>query len=47
MLTGRDVTAEEAERIGLVSCQVPKGRLLDTCYAIAARIAAFSRPGSS
>src|SRR5262249_21613566 len=45
MLTGRDVSAEEAERIGLVSCQVPEGQLLDTCYAIAARIAAFSRPG--
>jgi enoyl-CoA hydratase len=45
MLTGRDVTAEEAERIGLVSCHVPEGQLLDTCYAIAARIAAFSRPG--
>lgn len=46
MLTGRDVTAEEAERIGLVSCQVPSDQLLDTCYAIAARIAAFSRPGT-
>ena len=46
MLTGRDVTAEEAERIGLVSCQVPDKQLLDTCYAIAARIAAFSRPGT-
>ena len=46
MLTGRDVTAEEAERIGLVSCQVPGERLLDTCYEIAARIAAFSRPGT-
>jgi enoyl-CoA hydratase len=45
MLTGRDITAEEAERIGLVSCQVPDDQLLDTCYAIAARIAAFSRPG--
>src|SRR5437588_5246411 len=45
MLTGRDVTAEEAERIGLVSCQVPPGQLLDTCYAFAARMAAFSRPG--
>ena len=45
MLTGRDVGAEEAERIGLVSCQVPDEQLLDTCYALAARIAAFSRPG--
>ena len=33
MLTGRDVNAEEAERIGLVSCQVPDEQLLDTCYA--------------
>ena len=46
MLTGRDVTAEEAERIGLVSCQVPGEQLLDTCYEMAARIAAFSRPGT-
>src|ERR1700752_698180 len=45
MLTGRDVTAEEAERIGLVSCQVPEGHMLDACYGIAALIAAFSRPG--
>lgn len=46
MLTGRDVDAAEAERIGLVSRQVPAGRLLPTCYEIAARIAAFSRPGT-
>lgn len=46
MLTGRDVTAEEAERIGLVSRRVPPGELLDTCYDIAERIAAFSRPGT-
>jgi len=45
MLTGRDVDAEEAERIGLVSAQVPGEDLLDTCYAMAERIAAFSRPG--
>lgn len=45
MLTGRDVDAEEAERIGLVSRRVPPGQLLDTCYAMAERIAAFSRPG--
>jgi enoyl-CoA hydratase len=45
MLTGRDIDAEEAERIGLVSRQVPEDRLLDTCYAIAERMAAFSRPG--
>jgi len=45
MLTGRDVDAEEAERIGLVSRQVPGEHLLDSCYEIAERIAAFSRPG--
>jgi enoyl-CoA hydratase len=45
MLTGRDVDAEEAERIGLVSRQVPKDQLLETCYDMAERIAAFSRPG--
>ena len=45
MLTGRDVHAEEAERIGLVSRCVPDGALLDTCYRMAERIAAFSRPG--
>ena len=45
MLTGRDVDAEEAERIGLVSRAVPDDDLLDTCYEMAERIAAFSRPG--
>ncbi len=46
MLTGRDVDAAEAERIGLVSRQVPAGELLPTCFEMAARIAAFSRPGT-
>jgi enoyl-CoA hydratase len=45
MLTGRDIDADEAERIGLVSRQVPQDQLLDTCYEVAERIAAFSRPG--
>jgi enoyl-CoA hydratase len=45
MLTGRDIDADEAERIGLVSRQVPEDQLLETCYATAERIAAFSRPG--
>jgi enoyl-CoA hydratase len=45
MLTGRDIDADEAERIGLVSRQVPEDQLLETCYAMAERIASFSRPG--
>ncbi|MFB1297426.1 enoyl-CoA hydratase [Mycobacterium sp. pW049] len=46
MLTGRDVDAAEAERVGLVSRCVQPGELLETCYALAERIAAFSRPGT-
>jgi enoyl-CoA hydratase len=45
MLTGRDVDAQEAERIGLVSRVVPDYDLLDACYQMAEGIAAFSRPG--
>ncbi|BBX44506.1 enoyl-CoA hydratase [Mycobacterium cookii] len=45
MLTGRDIDAEEAERIGLISRHVPEDELLETCFAMAERIAAFSRPG--
>lgn len=45
MLTGRDVDAEEAQRIGLVSHSVPDSELLDTCYRMAEGMAAFSRPG--
>jgi len=45
MLTGRDVDAQEAERIGLVSSTVPDEELLDTCLQMADRIAGFSRPG--
>lgn len=45
MLTGRDIDAEEAERIGLVSKAVPDDGLLDACYQMGERIASFSRPG--
>jgi enoyl-CoA hydratase len=45
MLTGRDVDAAEAERIGLVSRHVPDDELLDASFAMAERIAEFSRPG--
>lgn len=45
MLTGRDVAADEAQRIGLVSQTVPDDELLHTCFGIAGQIAAFSRPG--
>jgi enoyl-CoA hydratase len=46
MLTGRDVDAAEAERIGLVSRQVPAEDLLETCFEMAERIAGFSQPGT-
>jgi enoyl-CoA hydratase len=45
MLTGRDVDALEAERIGLVSRVVAPRELLDTCYDTAARIIGYSRVG--
>jgi enoyl-CoA hydratase len=45
MLTGRDVDADEAERIGLVSRVVSGDALLETCYQVAEQIAVFSRPG--
>jgi enoyl-CoA hydratase len=45
MLTGRDVDADEAERIGLVSRTVAPGELLESCYKMAERIVGFSRPG--
>jgi enoyl-CoA hydratase len=46
MLTGRDVDAQEAERIGLVSATVPGARLLDACYEMAHRIIGWSRVGT-
>ena len=45
MLTGRDVDATEAERIGVVSRVVPRDKLLEECYAIAERINGFSQLG--
>jgi enoyl-CoA hydratase len=45
MLTGRDVPAVEAERIGLVSRVVAAEALLDESYDVAGRIIGFSRPG--
>ena len=45
MLSGRDVDAAEAERIGLVSRTVPSDDLLDAAYDLAERIIGFSRVG--
>jgi enoyl-CoA hydratase len=45
MLSGRDVDAAEAERIGLVSRAVPADKLLDACLELAERITGFSRVG--
>jgi enoyl-CoA hydratase len=45
MLSGRDIDATEAERIGLVSQVVTPDKLLDACYELADRVIGFSRPG--
>src|SRR5207249_4033359 len=45
MLSGRDVDAAEAERIGLVSRTVGADALLDECYGLAERIMGYSRAG--
>jgi enoyl-CoA hydratase len=45
LLTGRDMSAEEAERTGLVSQVVPEDDLLDTCFAMAEKIVGFSHVG--
>ena len=45
MLSGRDVEADEAERIGLVSRTVADDKLLDECYTLAQRIIGFSQLG--
>jgi len=44
MLSGRDVDADEAQRIGLVSSV--DDALLESCYALAEKIIGFSRPGT-
>ena len=46
-LSGRDVDAEEAERIGLVSRTVPDDELLDVTYDLAERICGYSTHGVS
>ncbi|WP_305781300.1 enoyl-CoA hydratase [Nocardia nova] len=46
MLSGRDIDAAEAERIGLVSRMVAADKLLDTCYELAERIIGYSRVGT-
>ncbi len=45
MLTGRDVDAGEADRVGLVSRVVPGDRLLPACFEMADRINGWSRAG--
>ena len=45
LLTGRDVSAEDASSYGLVSRVVDADALLDACYETADRIAAFSHVG--
>jgi enoyl-CoA hydratase len=45
MLTGRDVDASEAARIGLVCDVAPAAQLMDRAYQIAQRIIGFSRVG--
>jgi enoyl-CoA hydratase len=45
LLSGRDVDAHEAERIGLLSRTVPPSQVLDACYELAERIIGFSRVG--
>jgi len=45
MLSGRDVDAAEAERIGLVSSVAPGAEMLERCYDYAERIIGYSRVG--
>lgn len=45
MLSGRDVDAEEAERIGMVSRTVKHEALMEECYTLADRIVGYSQIG--
>jgi enoyl-CoA hydratase len=45
MLTGRDIDASEADRIGLVSRVVPQHELLPACFDVADRVNGWSRAG--
>lgn len=45
MLTGRDVSAEEADRIGLLARVVPEADLMSACFEMADRIIGWSRAG--
>ncbi|MFT4822146.1 MAG: enoyl-CoA hydratase [Halioglobus sp.] len=45
MLTGRDVSADEAAQIGMVSKSVAPEALLEECYGVAERIVGFSQLG--
>lgn len=45
MLTGRDVGAEEAERIGIVSKVVSDDQLLNACFDMAEKIMGYSQLG--
>jgi enoyl-CoA hydratase len=45
MLTGRDISAEEAERVGIVSKVVGNDQLMDECFAIAEKIMGYSQLG--
>src|SRR5689334_826943 len=45
MLTGRDLPADEAASIGLVSSVVSADDLVEHCLDLGERVAAFSRPG--